>query len=82
MNIINKLYKSKLHMNDLQIKKINFNNKIIYVINIQTVSSSILTNEYILKYLSNYKDINNIPSISYIKINEDDVFNYLFNGFD
>lgn len=81
MNIINKLYKSKLHMNDLQIKKIYFNNKIIYVINIQTVSSSILTNEYILKYLSNYKDINNIPSISYIKINEDDVFNYLFNGF-
>ena len=87
MSIINKIYKSKNHMNDLQIKEIKYKNNILYVINIQTVSSSKDTNEFILKYLSKFNNsslktfINNIPSISFISINEKDVFNYLFNGF-
>jgi spore germination protein KA len=83
MNIINKLYESKKVMPDLQIKKMSNN---FYIINIQTISSSKDTNEYILKYLSNKKIIkknylNHIPSISFIKIQEKDVYNYLFNGF-
>lgn len=87
MNIIDKLYNSKKHMNDLQIKEVNFNMSKIYILNIQTVSSSIQTNEYILKYLSNNninslkEFINNIPSISYINISENELFDYLFNGF-
>lgn len=93
MNIINKLYNSKKNMPDLQIKEVSFFMKKIYIINIQSISSSKDTNDFILKYLSNRslintflkslnKDINNyIPSISFIKINEENVYNYLFNGF-
>ena len=92
MNIVNKLYKSKNHMPDLQIKKISFNNEIIFVINLQSVSSSMQSNDYILNYFSELsihssnfnlkKNINNfIPSISFINIKEKEVFNYLFNGF-
>ena len=73
---------------DLQIKKINS----IYIISIETVSSSKLTNEYILKYLSTrnlfkneqniINDLNyNIPSISFIKINQNELIDYLLNGF-
>ena len=93
MKIIDELYNSKKYMPDLQIKEICFNLDKIYIFNIQTVSSSTLTNDYILDFFSNRtifkqnifsnlkKDIKNIPSISYIDINEKDVFNYLFNGF-
>ncbi len=89
MNIIDKLYNLKTNMPDLQIKKLE--NKV-YIFNIQTVSNSTSTNEYILNYLSKrnlfkskislLKDLNNnIPSISFIKIKEDDILIYLFNGF-
>ncbi len=89
MNIINKLYSLKDTMPDLQIKELN--NKV-YVFNIQTVSSSELSNKYIMDYLSNRSifkngfsllhDLNNnIPSISFIKIKEYDTMDYLFNGF-
>ena len=86
MNIINELYKNKNHMIDLQIKEIHFNIDILYIINIQTVSSSSFTNDFILEYLSNKKEYNkndllNIPSISYIEIEEKEVYDYLFNGF-
>ncbi len=92
MKIVDELYNSKEHMPDLQIKKVSFNNKTIYVINIQTVSSSSLSNDYVLNYLSNrslfknksslQNDLSNyIPSISFINILEKDVYNYLFNGF-
>ena len=93
MNIINKLYKSKSYMPDLQIKELSFLLNKIYIINIQSVSSSTQTNNFILKYLSNKSlvnnflknlnhDINNfIPSISFIKINENEIYKYLFDGF-
>jgi len=91
MNIIDKLYNSKQIMPDLQIRKISFLFKKIYIINLQSVSSSTQTNEFILKYLSDksiiskmiyLNDINNyIPSISFIKIDENNIYNYLFNGF-
>ncbi len=93
MNIVKELYKNKEHMIDLQIKEVPFNNDKIYVINIQSVSSSNLTNEYILEYFSKLniskkrfinikKDIlKSIPSISYIVINEKDIYDYLFEGF-
>ncbi len=94
MNMINELYNSKKHMPDLQIKEVSFNLNKIYVINIQTVSSSEQSNNYILNYLSDRslfknkvfnslkKDIcNYIPSISFIDIKESEIYDYLFNGF-
>ena len=72
-------------MPDLQIKEVSFILNKLYIINIQTVSSSIQSNDFILKYLSNRsifkhdiisslkEDIkNNIPSISFINIKEQD----------
>ena len=58
----------------------------LYILNIQTVSSSSFTNDFILEYFSNKKEFNkndllNIPSISYIEIKEKEVYDYLFNGF-
>ena len=92
MNIIKKLYNSQKHSPDLQIKKITFLNDTIYIINYQSVSSSNNSNDYILNYLSNRNKfqsinslqndiLNNIPSISFIKIKDEDVYYYLFNGF-
>ncbi len=93
MNIIDKLYNDKEHMIDLQIKEISFSFNKIFIINLQSISSSKQTNEFILNYLSNRSLFNNvikslkhdlfnfIPSISFIKIEEKDVYNYLFNGF-
>ena len=94
MNIIEDLYNSKEHMPDLQIKKISFKLNELYIINIQTISSSNQSNEFILNYFSNRSIfnnkiiksikndiINNIPSISFIEIKENDVLNYMFNGF-
>ena len=89
MKIIDKLYKNKDTMPDLQIKKLKHN---VYVINIQTVSNSSLSNDYVLKYLSTrnlfksrinlLNDLNNnLPTISFINIKEDEVFKYLFDGF-
>ena len=93
MNIIDELYIRKEHMPDLQIKEVSFGLNKIYIVNIQTVSSSKQTNEFILNYLSDRslfnktilnikKDLNNfIPSISFIKINKNELYDYLFNGF-
>ena len=94
VKIIETLKQRKEYMPDLQIKEVSFNLNKIYIINIQTVSNSEMSNNYILEYLSKRsllkntvisslkKDIvNYIPSISFIEINEKDVFNYLFNGF-
>lgn len=91
--MIDKFKQAKLnHMPDLQIKEIKPLN--IFILNIQTLSSSQLTNKYILDYFSNRsiiknisnlkKDIqNNIPSISFIELpnKEDKIYEYLFNGF-
>lgn len=79
--MIKELYEIKKHMPDLQIKKISFKSKNIYIINIQTVSSSNYSNEFVLKYLSRNNNINNIPSISTIEIDKNEIMNYLFNGF-
>ena len=94
MNIVSKLQFKKEYMPDLQIKEVSFGINKIYIINIQTVSSSTLTNEFILEYISKRsllkneiisslkKDIlNYIPSISFIDIDSKDVMEYLFNGF-
>ena len=94
MKIIDELYKSKINMPDLQIKEISFGLNKVTIINIQTVSSSELTNKFILDYFSNRSLFNNdfisplkqdikyhIPSISFINIKETEVFNYLFDGF-
>ena len=93
MKIIEELYNSKENMPDLQIKEISFHINKIYIINIQTVSSSKDTNDFILNYLSERslfknnnlslkKDIcNNIPSISFIQIKSNELYDYLFNGF-
>lgn len=91
MDIIKRIYNSKKTMPDLQIRKISFFLNKIYIINIQSISSSKSTNDFLLKYLSNksifskfifLKEINNyLPSISFIQINEDKIFEYLFNGF-
>lgn len=94
MNILDKLNNLKETMPDLQIKELNFKTSKVYVFNIQTVSSSVQTNDFILNYLSNIsifknnilnnlkKDINNyIPSVSIKNIKEDEVLTYLFNGF-
>lgn len=93
--MINKFKKDKQNIPDLQIKKINFGLNKIYILNIQTLSSSQLSNQYIMQYLSqrsllktNFssikKDINNfIPSISFIEVDydQDKIYEYLFNGF-
>ena len=94
--MINKFKDAKKnHMPDLQIKEITYGINKVYILNIQTLSSSQLTNKYVLDYLSNRsllkneflgikKDIENyIPSISFIELekNEDKIYEYLFNGF-
>ena len=94
MKIINYLKEKKTYMPDLQIKEILTNLYKLYVINIQTVSNSSLSNSFILDYLSKRsllknemfsslkKDLlNHIPSISFIEIKENAVMEYLFNGF-
>ncbi len=94
MNIINILNERKQYMPDLQLKEISFGLNKLYIINIQTISDSSQSNKYILDYLSKRsllkntvisslkKDIiNYIPSISFIEINESQVYEYLFNGF-
>lgn len=93
MDTINKIKKNLINMPDLQIKEIKISKSLLYVINLQTVSSSELTNKYIMEYISkrslldnNIKDLkedinNYIPSISFIEIKEKDIYNYLFNGF-
>ena len=60
MNIIDKLYKDKEHMIDLQIKEISFSFNKIFIINLQSISSSKQTNEFILNYLSNRSLFNNV----------------------
>ena len=93
MEIIEKLKNNKDKMPDLQIRDIKYKNKTLYVFNLQSVSSSEQANDFILKYLSKKsfsKNIlnqikeeiyNYIPSVSLVDIKEDEVFNYLFNGF-
>lgn len=91
---IDKLYKMKEHAPDLQIKEESFGMSKIYIINIQTVSSSTLSNHFILDYLAKRSLIksevistlkndiqNHIPSISFIEIEEKDITEYLYNGF-
>ncbi len=94
MKIIDELYNSKEFMPDIQIKEMSFGMNKVYVVNIQTVSSSIQSNDFVLNYLANRSlfksevisslkhDISNyVPSISFIDIKESEVFNYLFDGF-
>ena len=80
MNIIDTLKKSKSHMIDLQLKEASFGLGKIYIVNIQTVSSSELSNHYVLDYIAKRSLIKNdilslksdmknyISSISFIEI--------------
>ena len=94
METIEELKEMKKNMPDLQIKEISFNLHKLYIINIQTISNSSMTNSFILEYFSKRsliknkifsslkKDIlNYIPSISFIEIDEKNIMEYLFNGF-
>lgn len=94
MKTIEELKEMKKNMPDLQIKEISFNLHKLYIINIQTISNSSMTNSFILEYFSKRslikneifsslkKDIlNYIPSISFIEIDEKNIMEYLFNGF-
>ncbi len=94
MKIIDEIYNSKEFMPDIQIKEMSFGMNKVYVVNIQTVSSSVQSNDFVLNYLADRSlfkselitslkhDIENyVPSISFISIKESDVFNYLFDGF-
>ena len=69
---IDKLYKSKEHTPDLQIKKVTFGMSKIYIVNIQTVCDSSKSNEFILEYLSKRSLLKN-KLISSIK---KDILNY------
>ena len=91
--MIEEIYKTKKNMPDLQIKEIFFDTNKLYIINIQTLSSSSLSNNYILEYFTKRSLIKNeitsikndilnyIPSISFIEINQNEIYDYLFNGF-
>ena len=94
METIEELKEMKKNMPDLQIKEISFNLHKLYIINIQTISNSSMTNSFILEYFSKRslikneifsslkKDIlNYIPSISFIEIDKKNIMEYLFNGF-
>lgn len=80
--IVEKLYKKKEEMPDLNIRKITNNLKSIYVIRSEGLTSTDSVNDFVLKYLS-YKSSNilNIPSINAINIKEEEIFFYLLNGF-
>lgn len=93
-NVIKKLENLKDTMPDLIVKKIKYGIfKSVYIISIETVSSSDRVNDFLLKYFSNkslFKNISNlekdikenIPSINYKNVKtEDEVLDYIFNGF-
>lgn len=92
--IIEKLEKLRNTMPDLIVKKIKCGLfKSVYVISIETVSSSDRVNDFLLKYFSNkslFRNISNlerdikenIPSINYKYVNSyEEVLDYIFNGF-
>ena len=92
--IIEKLKNLQSTMPDLIVKKIKCGVfKYVYIISIETVSSSDRVNDFLLKYFSNkslFKNISNlekdikenIPSINYKFVNnEKELMNFLFNGF-
>ena len=78
MNYLTKLLKLKENIDDLIIKKINSN---IYLINIETLTSSNTINDFILENINNI-NINNIPLLNTQFINDyNTLLNRLFNGF-
>ena len=92
--IIDKLYKLQNDMPDLIVKKIKCGVfKYVYVISIETVTSSDRVNDFILKYFSNkslFKNISslkedikdNIPSINFKDVKDEEaLLNFIFNGF-
>ena len=92
--ILNKLYRLQIDMPDLIIKKIKCGFfSYVYVVSIETVTSSDRVNDFILKYFSGRslvknisnleKDIkDNIPSINFKDIKDEDaLLNFIFNGF-
>ena len=82
MNYLNKLYKLKENLNDLIIKNINNN---IYIINIETITSSKNISDFILEHINNISSdylLNNLP-LPNIQLIDDynTLLNRLFNGF-
>lgn len=94
MDIIKILKEKKEYTPDLQIKEVSFNLKKLYIINIQTIADSSMTNKFVLEYFSKRSLLKNkiisslkkdilsyIPSISFIEIDQAMIMDYLFNGF-
>ena len=92
MNYLDKLKIEKEHIDDLIIKPIKYQNKTIYIISIETLSSSSDINDVILYYFAYNEKFSNvnitdylyqhIPVISIQKINDyNTLLNRLFNGF-
>ncbi|MBQ8891898.1 MAG: spore germination protein [Bacilli bacterium] len=88
---MNYLYNLKNKIDDLIIKEIKLKNNSLYVINIETITSSMDINAFILNkmiLLENLDDnnlinylLNFIPVINTSLINKTDIENRLFNGF-
>ena len=91
MNYINKLLKLKNNIDDLIIKKIIIKEVTIYILNIETLTSSYDINEFILQKIVLLKNleskdivnylVNYVPVINTNLIKENKILNRLFNGF-
>lgn len=90
MNYLEKIQKDFLYYEDLIIKENLINNQKIYIISIDTISSSSDINDFILRKISVLNNIdnleeyllNNLPCISIKKINDyQKAVNLLVNGF-
>ena len=91
MEFIEQLKKEKEHLDDLIIKTVTFPNLIIYLISLETITSSSDIEDFILKYL-NYQNpinmdvtnylLNHLPVVNIQKLEDyNTLLNRLFNGF-
>jgi len=90
MNYIDLLKKEKIHIDDLIIKTINLKNNILNIINIETITSSNIINNFLLKnsfYLNklDYNQLfnyilNYLPNNIILK-NYKEILRYLYNGY-
>lgn len=89
MNYLNELKKDFNNIQDLIIKEINYDNNIINVISIETITTSTNINDFILRNIVHIKTqnikeylYNYLPCISIKEVNNyDDIVNLLVNGF-
>ena len=90
MNYLERIKKDTKSINDLVFKEIKIKNNIITIISLETITSTSMINEFILKRITFLKDSNNlinhllndIPCNNIKKIKKyEDIINYLVNGF-